>query len=159
MILRSLTLLVSLLLFPFNVHAQSSFKVQLETVEDFKSVLATVQTVDLIPARARIGGTVELLLVDEGSRVQSGHVIARIKDEKLELEKQAVEARAASLQAERKLASIALTRAQKLRKTGAGSQAKLDEARTNLDVVLKNLKALESELELVLQRDRFGPFE
>jgi RND family efflux transporter MFP subunit len=136
--------------------AEDTFTVHLETVEDRKAVLATVQTVDMTPARARIGGTVTELLVDEGTKVKADQVIARIKDEKLQLEIQAVQARIASLQAEHKLAQIALNRAMKLRKSGAGSQARLDEARTNLDVVAKNLKAMNSERELVLQREREG---
>ncbi len=139
-----------------EVFAQSPYKVSTQMVEDRKAVLATVQTTDLTQARARNGGTVMELLVDEGMEVKAGEVIARIKDEKLDLEKQAVDARIASLQAERKLAGIALGRAQRLRKSGAGSQAKLDEARTNLDVVMKNLKAMQSERELVLQREREG---
>ncbi|WP_135076966.1 efflux RND transporter periplasmic adaptor subunit [Terasakiella sp. SH-1] len=155
--LRRFALLSSLVLFqPALLQAQEVFPVRLQMIEDKKAVLATVQTVDLTPARARIGGTVVELLVDEGSAVKDGEVIARIKDEKLQLEKQAVEARIASLQAERKLAKIALDRAQRLRKSGAGSQAKLDEARTNLDVVVKNLTAMENERGLVLQREREG---
>ncbi|NVJ92737.1 MAG: efflux RND transporter periplasmic adaptor subunit [Methylocystaceae bacterium] len=136
--------------------AQDALLISKQMVDDRKAVLATVQTEDLSPARARIGGTVTELLVDEGSVVQAGEVIARVKDEKLDLEIQAVEARISSLQAERQLAQIALNRAQQLRKAGAGSQAKLDEARTNLDVVVKNLKAMETERELVSQREREG---
>ncbi|NVK17664.1 MAG: efflux RND transporter periplasmic adaptor subunit [Methylocystaceae bacterium] len=147
---------VSCFVFAGVASAQESFKVSYEPLEDRKAVLATVQTIDMTPARARIGGTIVELLVDEGSEVTAGEVIARINDEKLKLEMQAVQARTASLQAERKLAEIALNRAVKLRKSGAGSQAKLDEARTNLDVVVKNLKAMESERELVLQREREG---
>ncbi|MDV7340108.1 efflux RND transporter periplasmic adaptor subunit [Terasakiella sp. A23] len=142
--------------FAFSAQAADTFMVTTEQVEDRKAVLATVQSVDMTSARARIGGTITELLVDEGTDVEEGQVIARIKDEKLDLEMQAVEARTASLKAERKLAEIALNRAQRLRKSGAGSQAKLDEARTNLDVVVKNLKAMESERDLVLQRMREG---
>lgn len=157
MFVRPLLIYVVTCLVLANVAlAQDVFKVSYEPLEDRKAVLATVQTIDMTPARARIGGTIVELLVDEGSSVTAGEVIARIKDEKLKLEIQAVQARTASLQAERKLAEIALNRAVKLRKSGAGSQAKLDEARTNLDVVVKNLKAMESERELVLQREREG---
>ncbi len=144
------------LLMGSQAFAQGGYKIHLQDIEDRKAVLATVQTVDLTSARARIGGTITELLVDEGTTVKAGEVVARIKDEKLNLQMQAVQARTASLQAERKLAEIALNRAQRLRKSGAGSQAKLDEARTNLDVVVKNLKAMESERGLVLQRQKEG---
>jgi len=149
-------LMLAIFLFALPVNAQDEFAVKSVEVTDRKAVLATVQTVDMTPARARIGGTVVELLVDEGSPVKAGEVIARIVDEKLELEKQAVEARKASLYAERKLAEIARNRAAQLRQKGVGSQAKLDEARTNLDVVVKNLKAMDSERDLILQREREG---
>jgi len=149
-------LVLAILLLALPVNAQDEFAVKSVKVTDRKAVLATVQTVDMTPARARIGGTVVELLVDEGSYVKAGEIIARIVDEKLDLEKQAVDARKASLQAERKLAAIALDRAAQLRQKGVGSQAKLDEARTNLDVVVKNLKAMDSERDLILQREREG---
>jgi len=139
-----------------NALSQDTHKVALQAIEDRKAVLATVQSVDFTPARARIGGMVSELLVDEGSVVEANQVIARVVDEKLNLEMLTVQARTASLQSERKLADIALGRALRLRKSGAGSQAKLDESRTNLDVVVKNLKVIESEQELVLQRMREG---
>lgn len=154
--LRPLWLVAAFTILNVSAFAQDSFMVKLQDVEDRKAVLATVQTEDLTPARARIGGIVSELLVDEGTGVDRAQVMALVIDEKLNLEKQAVEARQASLQAERELADIALKRAEQLRRTGAGSQAKLDEARTNLDVVVKNLKAMESERELVLQREREG---
>lgn len=139
-----------------NALSQDTHKVSLQAIEDRKAVLATVQSVDFTPARARIGGTLSELLVDEGSVVEANQVIARIIDEKHNLEMLTIQARTASLQSERKLADIALGRAKRLRKSGAGSQAKLDEARTNLDVVVKNLKVIETEQELVLQRMREG---
>lgn len=148
--------LFALMLLPFVAIAQDTFDVHTSQIQDRKAVLATVQTVDLTSARARIGGTLSTLMVDEGSIVKAGEVIAQVVDEKLFLEMQAVEAREASLQAERQLAQIALDRAVKLRKSGAGSQAKLDEARTNLDVVVRNLRAMQSEKKLVLEREREG---
>lgn len=139
-----------------DLWAQELFKVEIVEIDDRKAVLATVQSVDVTPARARIGGTVGDLFVDEGSNVIKGDVIARISDEKIHLALQTLQARTASLQSERKLAEIGLNRAQRLRKSGAGSQAKLDDARTHLDVVVKNLKVIETEKDLVLQREREG---
>lgn len=141
---------------PVCAQDRASLSVEITTIEDQKAVQARVQSVDLRAARARIGGIVTRLLVDEGSDVEAGEEIARVIDEKLHLELQTLEAREASLQAERRLAEIALERAQKLRQSGAGSQVKLDEARTNLDVVVKNLRAMESERQLILQREKEG---
>ena len=109
MFLRSFFVMIFATVFSMGAaRANDPFEVTMQQVEDRKAVLATVQTIDLTPARARIGGTIVDLLVDEGSAVKAGEVIARIKDEKLDLEMQAVDARTASLQAERKLAEIVL---------------------------------------------------
>jgi len=128
------------------------FSVSLETVADKKIVFATVESVDVVPARTRIGGTVQALSVDEGDRVNAGEVIALVQDPKLKLELSAVDARIESLEAQVKLAKIDMERASKLRRSGAGSQARLDEAQTNVDVVKLSLAAMKAERDVVAQR-------
>lgn len=130
--------------------------VALRDTADRKAVFATVESIDTLAARARIGGTVEALSVDEGSRVESGQPIARIADPKLRLERAAIEARIESLRAQRDLARLSLDRAEELRRSGAATQARLDEARTDVNVIDKNLAALAAERDLVIQRQAEG---
>ena len=132
------------------------FSVALQTIADQKVVLATVESVDVVPARTRIGGTVVLLSADEGDRVSAGDIIAQVEDPKLALELAAVDARIQSLQAQVKLAEIDLERARKLRKSGAGSQARLDEALTNVEVVERSIIAMNAERDVVAQRLKEG---
>ena len=136
--------------------AAEAFMVREVMVHDSKAVFATVESVDVVSARARIGGTIRGLAIDEGAPVTAGHVIAEVNDPKLNLQLAAVDARIASLEAQVKLTEIDLQRAKQLRKSGAGSQARLDEAQTNLDVVAKNLKAMEAEKNLILETSREG---
>ena len=142
----------------FGAEGQGArtFSVAVTTVDDLKSVFATVESVDSVAARTRIGGTVSGLVVDEGSRVEAGQSIARVEDPKLRLRKAAVEARIESLKSQRKLAAIALDRVAKLRRTGTASQARLDEARTDLEVVGRNLAAMTAERDLVIQEQAEG---
>ncbi len=133
-----------------------TFAVALTSIEDLKAVFATVESVDVIAARARIGGIVTGLDVDEGSRVEKGQVIARVLDRKLRLQMAAVAARIESLKAQGKLAKIALDRTTKLRRSGAASQASLDEARTNLEVVGRSLAAMQAERDLIAQQRAEG---
>ena len=60
---------------------------------DLKAVFGQVESRDVVPARARIGGTVTSLSVEEGSAVKAGDVIARVVDDKLALQLNAVDAR------------------------------------------------------------------
>ena len=136
--------------------AGASFTVAETTVEDQKAVFATVESVDVIAARARIGGTVGELAVDEGARVENGQVIARVHDAKLRIRLAGVSARIESLKSQRKLAAIGLERVDALRRSGTVSQARLDAARTDLEVVDRNLAAMQAERGLVVQQQAEG---
>lgn len=141
---------------PAVAQEDGTFQVALKEVADLKAVYGTVESRDTVLARARIGGTVDQLAVDEGSAVKAGDVIAHVKDEKIALELAATDARLAAIDAERKLAVTEFERAEQLRESGAGSQARLDEARTRLDVVARNLAALKAERAVIEQRAKEG---
>ena len=125
-------------------------------IEDRKAVVATVESVDRIAARARIGGTVAKLVVDEGASVRRGDVLAEVVDDKLDSRRQAVEARIQALESQKKLAQTVLDRVAKLRETGAAAQARLDEAMTSLRVVDRDLVAMVAERKVVLQQQAEG---
>lgn len=125
--------------------AQPELIVTQQEVPDRKAVFGTVQSVDVIAARARIGGTIRGLTVDEGSAVRAGQTIATVEDPKLSLQLAAVDARIRALDAQRKLAQVDYERLSRLRQTGAVSQARLDEAQTNLNVVTGNRAAVAAE--------------
>ena len=92
--------------------AGTEHTVTLTAIDDYKAVFAKVESTDVIPARARIAGTVDKLSVDEGSMVEQGQSIAVVRDRKLTLQLAALDARIKSLQAQRELAQIALDRAE-----------------------------------------------
>jgi len=129
----------------------ATFTVSQVEVEDRKSVFATVESVDVVSARTRIGGTVTEMLVDEGSAVEAGQKIARIVDEKLALKLKSVDAQIQSLVSQKELASTALSRAEKLYATGAIPKARLDEARTNKEVVDRSLASSRAERQVLEQ--------
>lgn len=117
-------------------------KVMRQMVDDRKAVIATVEPVHELVARARIGGTITVLKVKEGDRVATGDNIATVMDLKLQLQMQALESRIEAQQANRDQAQLSFDRVQKLRVSGASSQAQLDQARTSLDVAERTLQAL-----------------
>ncbi len=125
-------------------------------VQDLKSVLATVESVDITEARARVGGTLETLSVDEGSRVERGERIARVVDPKLPLQAASLDARIEALGARLREAQLQLARIRDLRRTGAASQSQLDEARAAWEVVTGELASARAERALVAERIREG---
>ncbi|SKA39946.1 RND family efflux transporter, MFP subunit [Enhydrobacter aerosaccus] len=125
-------------------------------VDDRKAVIATVEPIRELKARARIGGTVTALTVREGDAVQAGQQIATVVDPKLALQIQALESRNEAQAAIREQAQIDFARVQQLRPSGAASQAQVDQARTRLEAAERMLQALRSDREVVNQQSTEG---
>jgi len=126
--------------------------VERQAIADHKAVFATVESVDVLAARARLGGTVQDLGVDEGDAVTNGQQIALVVDSKLAPGMQALASQLDAQQATVEQARIDLRRARELRSQGAASQSRLDAARTALEVAERQLDALTSEMEVLRQQ-------
>src|SRR3569623_469010 len=115
--------------------------VALRPVADEKAVFATVESISVVPARGRIGGTVVQLNVREGDRVTAGQAIATIGDEKLALQMKSLDAQIEALQAQANQAQIDFTRTEGLVERGTLPRVTLDEARPALNVADNGLRA------------------
>jgi RND family efflux transporter MFP subunit len=132
------------------------FTVRLETVTDMKAVYATVESADVIAARARIGGTVASLEVDEGDRVEAGQVMAVIVDDRLAPQVRALDAQVTAHASSYRQARAEFDRVTQLLERGVVAQARLDEAQTQLDVAQGQLDAARQERSVVIQQQREG---
>jgi len=126
------------------------------TVPDMKAVFGRVETTRVVPARARIGGSLSSIKVSEGDQVKEGQAIAVVADDKLALELNAAAAKIDALNAQLENARAELERAQQLLARGAGTQARLDQARTQFDVTVNQIAAAQAEKAVVEQRAREG---
>ncbi len=152
---RSGVLAMALGAFALAANA-SEFEVRTTSIDDLKAVVATVEPVRQLVARARIGGTIVQLGVREGDRVQAGAEIARVVDQKLALQMQALDSRIKSLQAQRDQARIDFDRVSELLRRGVSTQAQADQARTSLDVATRNLAALQTDRDVIVQQTAEG---
>ncbi len=125
-------------------------------VDDRKAVIATVEPVHELAARARIGGTITMLSVQEGDEVKAGDRIALVIDQKLQFQMQALADRVEAQQAQRDQARLDLARSQELRRSGAGTQVALDQATTRLGVAERTLLALQADRQVVEQQAAEG---
>jgi len=132
--------------------AQETFVVAPQTITDEKAVFATVESTNIVPARARIGGTVVELAVRIGDRVEQGQVLATVADEKLALQIKSIDAQIAGLDAQLAKAKTDLDRAQQLFAGGSASKASLDVAQTAFDVATNSLKSRTAERSVVEQQ-------
>ena len=128
------------------------FSVVERSVPELKSVFATVQSTNVIAARARNAGTVTELAVTEGDRVAEGKAVAMIADEKLVLGLRTVDARLAEARARVAQAQTDLGRAEQLRASGVTAQARLDDVRTALTVAENQARTIEAERNVLVRQ-------
>lgn len=128
-----------------SARAQSTFTVSLSDIADEKAVFATVESPYVVPARARIDGTIATLSVRQGDAVKKGEVIAVVGDEKLLLKINSLDAQIAGLQSQLAEAQIELSRAETLFRQAVGSKAAYDQARTTVEVASSALRARTAE--------------
>jgi RND family efflux transporter MFP subunit len=121
-------------------------------VADEKAVFATVESANVVPARARIGGTVVELAVKEGDSVKQGQVVATIGDEKLALQMKSLDAQISGVESQVVQAQNDLTRAEDLFSRGTVPKTTLDQARTAFNVASNALKARAAERSVIQQQ-------
>jgi RND family efflux transporter MFP subunit len=121
-------------------------------VADQKAVFATVESASVVPARARIGGTVATLNVKEGDHVESGQIVATVGDEKLALQVRSLDAQIAGLEAQLAQTQTDLTRVEGLFERGTVPKTRLDETRTAFNVASNAHKARVAERSVIQQQ-------
>ena len=133
-----------------------SFEVTTTLVADHKAVFATVESVDTLTARTRIGGTIVDLLVDEGDMVAAGDVLALVVNEQLAPQIASATSQADSLEAELDQAREDLDRATDLFQRGIIAQARLDQAQTAVAVLEGRLASANQSRDVLVQQEREG---
>ncbi len=139
-----------------SAASADEFSIHTIQVDDRKAVIATVEPVHLLVARARIGGTIMRVNVKEGDRIAAGAEVATVVDQKLALQMQALDSRIKSQQAQRDQAKIDFDRVQELMRRGVNSQMQLDQARTALDVAERTAAAMHSDRDVIMQQAAEG---
>ena len=150
-LLKPLTIVAAVGL-PAGFAVAETLTVAQQAVADEKAVFATVESISVVPARVRIGGTVVQLNVREGDRVARGQAIASVGDDKLVLQMKSLDAQIEALQAQANQAQIDFTRTEGLVERGTLPRVKLDEARTALNVAENGLRARMAERAVVNQQ-------
>ncbi|MHC0053483.1 efflux RND transporter periplasmic adaptor subunit [Actibacterium sp. D379-3] len=125
-------------------HAEV-IELQPTPVTDWKAVYGEVEPRDLVPARARIGGTLMVLDVAEGDRIEAGARIALAEDDKLAFRLDAIDAQLGALQTQLATAQTDLTRGESLRERGVITVQNLDQLRTAVDVLQNQIKSAQAD--------------
>lgn len=134
----------------------AEFVVKTTTIPEMKAVFGQVESRIVVPARARIGGSVRELRISEGDEVKEGQAIAVVVDDKLALQLNAADAKIEALNSQLENARVEFERAQQLRATGTGTQVRLDQAKMQFEVATNQLVASKAERTVIEQRAREG---
>jgi RND family efflux transporter MFP subunit len=126
------------------------------TVPEMKAVYGQIQPRNSVAARARLSGSVTELKVTEGDIVKAGDVIAEITDDKLDFQIKAIDAQLLGLQASLKDARAELDRAERLVRSGAASTQRLDQLRTQADVIANQIGTAEAQRSVIVQQSAEG---
>lgn len=125
-------------------------------VPEWKAVYGQVEARDQVAARARIGGTLVELLVTEGDLVEAGQRIARVHDDKLAFQVDALDAQLRALEAQLTRAEAELTRGRELVERGVITPQRLEQLETDVEVVQNQIGATGAERLVVLQQAEEG---
>ena len=134
----------------------AEFVVRVQTIEETKAVFGQVESRDVVPARARIGGTLRQISVDEGVQVEKGEEIALVVDDKIALQLDAADAQTRALQSQLANARSDLSRAEELLKRGIAPQSRVDQAKSQVDVLTNQITAAEADRAVIEQSSREG---
>ena len=134
----------------------AEFVVRTTTVVEMKAVFGQVESRTVVPARARIGGTIREIRVSEGNGVKEGYLIAVVVDDKIALELQAAEAQIKALQSQLENAKTEVSRVEKLVSQRVATQSSLDAVQMQLEVVTNQVAAAEATRAVIEQRAREG---
>lgn len=134
----------------------TEFVVRTTTVAEMKAVFGQVESRTVVPARARIGGTIRAVRVSEGNGVKEGDVIAIVVDDKIALELQAAEAQIKALQSQLENAKTEVSRVERLVSQGIATQSSRDAVQMQLEVVTNQVAAAEATRAVIEQRAREG---
>jgi RND family efflux transporter MFP subunit len=139
-----------------NVAGATDLTLATVSIPEMKAVYGQIQPRNTVLARARLGGTVARLTVTEGDIVKAGDVIAEVKDDKIDFQIKAVDAQLQGLNASMKDAQVELDRADRLVRSGATSTQRLDQLRTQLDVITNQVRQAEAQRSLLVQQASEG---
>lgn len=136
--------------------AGQTLTVEESIVVDYRPVIARIEAGDTATARSRLQGVVTRLNVVEGQIVKAGEVVAIVTDETLAPQLSSLGSRIEGLKSQARQSEEDLARNEGLQARGFYPKARLDEERTALDVLRRNLASAEAERRALAARESEG---
>lgn len=138
------------------VLADDILTLNMQALPEWKAVYGRVEARDLVPARARIGGTIVELVVSEGDTVAAGQRIATVRDDKLAFQIAAIDAQLGVLDAQLSRAEAELARGRSLVERGVSTAQRLEQLQTDVEVTRNQIVATQAQRSVVVQQGEEG---
>ena len=137
-------------------NAADTLLLEPREIPQWKAVYGGVEARDLVPARARIGGTVVELAITEGDTVAAGARIALVRDDKISFQIEAIDAQLRALEAQLDRAQAELTRGRSLVERGVSTAQRLEQLETDVSVTQNQIAAAQAQRAVTLQQAEEG---
>lgn len=134
----------------------TTFELVPQRLVEWKAVYGRVEARDLVPARARIGGTVTELFVTEGDTVEAGAKLAIIRDEKIAFQIEAFDAQLRALEAQLARARTEFERGRSLVERGVVTAQRVEQLSTDVTVTLNQITATQAQRAVIIQQGEEG---
>lgn len=125
-------------------------------VVDYRPVVARIEAGDSATARSRLQGVVSRLSIDEGDVVAAGDLVALVTDDTIAPQLSAIGSQIEGLQSRIRQSEADLARNEALFEDGFYPRAMLDEQRTQLEVLQRNLATAQAERRALQARQSEG---
>jgi RND family efflux transporter MFP subunit len=138
---------------------EPSFLVISASVRAMTPAFGQIGSVDAVPARARVSGTLIDVKVREGDRVVRGEVIATIADARVPLQARAEGAQAAAIAAQLSQARADLQRFERLHAQGYLPTQRLDQQRVTVTSLEDQLRAARTQRSVTVETGAQGAIQ
>ncbi|OCW55662.1 efflux RND transporter periplasmic adaptor subunit [Hoeflea olei] len=125
-------------------------------ITEWKAVQARVESRDVVPARARIGGVIADLSISEGDLVTAGQQLGLVKDDKIAFQIAAQDAQQAALEAQLVTAEAEYKRADTLVNQGVVTRQRLAQLATDVEVIRNQIAATKASRAVLTQQETEG---
>jgi len=144
--LITLAMIGSMLTTPISLaQTPTTLRVSKDVITDYRPVVARLESSDTATARARIAGVIVRLDIDEGSVIKKGQIIAVIRDESLNPQIAALDAKINGIEKQLALYKTELAQAEQLFERGFVATTKRDQAQTAYYITAKELSGTKSQ--------------
>lgn len=148
--------LAALVMLLSSVAQAETLTLSMSEITEWKAVQARVESRDVVPARARIGGIIEQLSISEGDLVKAGQQLGLVRDDKIAFQIAALDAQLAALAAQLETAEAEFKRGETLVDRGVVTRQRLAQLSTDVEVTRNQIASTQANRAVLTQQQTEG---